>query len=449
MEKRVTAEEIAQNLGDTSARGIAMHVRALIRAGAIPHGARLPPVRDIAFALGISPATVSAAWADLRDRSMLTGRGRNGIRVAEQAVVTQPTRFASAGRYGASVLDLSFAVPDVALLPPLGSALAHGANAQGLNSYARVHVQPELEDVLRAQWPYQPEAMLAVNGGYSGVHMVVDALRLRDAVVAVEDPTPMRHLDILEHLGAIIVPVSSDELGPQPSSLARAMEKRPAAFLFQPRLNSVTGHELAPARLRELADMLATADTAIIEDDGLGHLSANPPQSMGAWLPERTIHILSFAKSYGPDLRLAVLSGNADLVAQVRAYRSFNSGWTSRILQSAAAWLLQDAQTTDVVSHAKRTYAARNNALCDALRSEGLECRLGAGLATWMDVSDESFAMITLAAHGIAVMPGSRMSVTPGHRIRVASGILTGDYDRIAHALMLARQDRDRRDRVR
>lgn len=438
MEEQVTVETIAQDLGDSSARGIAMHVRALIRAGVIPHGARLPPVRDIAFALGISPATVSAAWSDLRKHSTLTGRGRNGIRVVEQPAVTQPTRFASAGRYGATVLDLSFAVPDVALLPPLEAALAHGATAQGLNSYNRVQVQPELEDVLRAQWPYQPDAMLAVNGGYSAVHMALDALSLSDAVVAVEDPTPMRHLDILEHLGAIIVPVTSDEQGPRVDALARTMEKRPAAFLFQPRLNSVTGNELTPTRLRELGDVLAAADTAIIEDDGLGHLSANSPQSLGTRFRDRTIHILSFAKPYGPDLRLAVLAGNADLVAQVRAYRSFNSGWTSRILQSAAAWLLRDQQTAEAVARTKEIYTERNRALCDALRSQGSTHRLGAGLATWMNVSEESFAMITLAAHGIAVMPGSRMSLRSEHHIRVATGIISQDYERIAHALTLA-----------
>lgn len=441
MEEKVTVEMIAQNLGDSSARGIAMHVRALIRAGVIPHGARLPPVRDIAFALGISPATVSAAWGDLRRRSTVVGRGRNGIRVAEQPSVTQPTRFASAGRYGATVLDLSFAVPDLALLPPLEAALAHGAKAQGLNSYNRVQVQPELEEVLRGQWPYEPDAMLAVNGGYSAVHMVLEALNLQGAVVAVEDPTPMRHLDILEHLGAIIVPVASDEHGPRADSLAEAMQKHPAAFLFQPRLNSVTGHELAPDRLRQLGDVLATVDTAIIEDDGLAHLSVTPPQSLGARFRDRTIHILSFAKPFGPDLRLAVLSANADLVAQLRAYRSFNSGWTSRILQSATAWLLRDQQTAEAVARAKQIYVERNKALCDALRAQGSTHRLGAGLSTWMNVTEESFAMITLAAHGIAVMPGSRMSLRSGHHIRVATGIIADGYERIAHALAFACQD--------
>nr|WP_010398767.1 aminotransferase class I/II-fold pyridoxal phosphate-dependent enzyme [Paracoccus sp. TRP] len=438
MEEPVAVEKIAQNLGDPSARGIAMHVRALIRAGVIPHGARLPPVRDIAFVLGISPATVSAAWSDLRKRSVLEGRGRNGIRVADRPVVTQPTRFASAGRYGSGVLDLSFAVPDTALLPPLEAALAYGARAQGLNSYSRVQVQPELEEVLRNQWPYQPEAMLAVNGGYSAVHMVLGALSLSDAVVAVEDPTPMRHLDILEHLGAIIVPVANDGQGPRPDMLARVMEKRPAAFLFQPRLNSVTGYELTPQRLRQLGDVLANADTAIIEDDGLGGLSTNPPQSLGSRFPDRTTHILSFSKPYGPDLRLAVLSANADLVARLRAYRSFNSGGPSRILQSATAWLLRDSQTAEVIAHAKQTYAERNRTLSHALQTRGITHRLGAGLATWMRVSEESFAMITLAAHGIAVMPGSRMSLRNEPHIRVATGIISKDYDRIADALALA-----------
>lgn len=420
-----------------------MHVRALIRAGTLSAGTQLPPVRDIALALGVSPATVSAAWGDLRRRGILTGRGRTGMTVNGERILTQPERFAAAGRYDHGVLDLSLAVPDTALLPPLDRALAYGAAASGLNSYVRVQIQPDLEQELRLRWPYEPPMLQAVNGGYSGVHMVLNALSLADAVVAVEDPTPMRHLDILENLGAIILPVTSDADGPDPRALAEAMRQRPAAFLFQPRLHSVTGRCVTPRRLRELGDVLAQGDTTIIEDDGLSDLAPVAPQSLGSRFPDRTVHILSFAKTLGPDLRLAVMSGSPALLEQVRAFRSFNSGWTSRILQSAAAWLLRDPRTADIVHHARETYTRRCAALQDAALANGLRHDFGCGLSTWLPVTSETFAMITLAAHGIAALPGGRLSVLQGNHVRLATGIVDSNQEKIARALMLAQAAHD------
>ena len=72
------AEWFAGRLGDRTTHGIARETAALIRNGVLPVGSKLPPVRDIAYALGVSPATVSTAWSDLRRHKIIEGRGRNG-----------------------------------------------------------------------------------------------------------------------------------------------------------------------------------------------------------------------------------------------------------------------------------------------------------------------------------------------------------------------------------
>jgi DNA-binding transcriptional regulator YhcF (GntR family) len=68
------AQWFADRLGDRTSRGIALETGALIRSGVLPVGTKLPPVRDLAFALGISPATVSIAWSDLRRHKIIGGR---------------------------------------------------------------------------------------------------------------------------------------------------------------------------------------------------------------------------------------------------------------------------------------------------------------------------------------------------------------------------------------
>lgn len=428
----------AEKISDRSIRGIAIETSALIRAGALPVGTKLPPIRDLAFALGISPATLSEAWAELRRQKIITGRGRNGTWVSGDRFIAKPQRLASVGNYGEGVLDLTAAVPDVSLLPPLASAMAYGASAQNLNSYERSRILPELEAAIRPHWPYEPEAFLATNGGYNAVYTLIHALVMPGATVALEDPTGMRLLDILEDRGARIVPVRCDAEGPIPASLEEAMKYKPVAFIFQPRLHSVTGQHVSPARLSALGDVLAGSDTLIVEDDGLGDISAAPRQSLGNRFAERTIHILSLSKTHGPDLRLAVLSGPRPVVDQIQSYRSFSAGWTSRLLQGAAAWLLRDGATSKGIAEARSLYQQRRDGLIKALQERGITAAWGSGLCAWVPVASEPFAVVTLAARGIAAHPGTKFSMMQSQHLRVATAILTDRCEEVADAIALA-----------
>lgn len=434
-----TAEWFAAHLEDRTMRGIARDMTALIKSGTLPVGTKLPPIRDLAYVLGISPATISEALSDLRKLKILNGKGRNGTWVSGDHFAAKPTRLMSFGNYGADVLDLSMAIPDPELLPALDKALQHGARAKGLNSYYRVRILPELEEAVRRNWPYEPEALLATNGGYSATYTLIHALVSPGSSVAIEDPTAMRLLDILEDFGAKIIPVSCDAQGPLPSSLAAALTQKPAAFLFQPRVHSVTSHCMSPQRLAALGDVLEGKDTLIIEDDGVADVTDIARQSLGARFPDRVIHILSFSKTLGPDLRLAVLSGSASIIEQVQSYRSFSSGWTSRILQSAVAWLLNDEKTQQRLAHAQKIYRHRSQNFLSALAGHGIAMPDNHGLCCLMPVESEQFAMITLAARNIAVAPGSKFSVLPLSAVRIATSILQDDQiEDVAYAAFLA-----------
>ncbi|MEZ2131433.1 MULTISPECIES: PLP-dependent aminotransferase family protein [unclassified Sinorhizobium] len=432
------AKWFAEKISDKTIRGIALETSALIRAGALPVGTKLPPIRDLAFALGISPATLSEAWSELRRQKIISGRGRNGTWVSGDRFVAKPERLASSGHYGEGVLDLTRAVPDVSLLPKLATAMAYGASAENLNSYERSRILPELEAAARQSWPCEPEAFLATNGGYNAVYTLMHALVMPGASVAIEDPTGMRLLDILEDRGVRILPVQCDAEGPLPDSLREAMKNRPAAFVFQPRLHSVTGQSVSAGRMEVLADILRDTDTLIVEDDGIADLSTAPRHSLGGQFPDRVIHILSYSKTLGPDLRLAVLSSSRAIVDQIQSYRSFSAGWTSRILQSAAAWLLRDPGTDEALRHARSVYQTRRDNLISALHERGVEAASGSGLCAWIPVSSEPFAMVTMAARGIAVHPGAKFSVLPSQHLRVATGNLSDRCDEVADGIALA-----------
>jgi|SRR5690606_6211597 len=200
----------------------------------------------------------------------------------------------------------------------------------------------------------------------------------------------------------------------------------------------VTGRTVTGERMGELAQVLRGSDTLIIEDDGVADISGVERHSLGTELPDRVIHIISFSKTLGPDLRLAVLSSTSALVEQIQSYRSFSAAWTSRILQAAVAWLLRQPETGERIASARTIYKRRREMLADALRERGLSVKEGEGLSLWVPVASEPFAIVTLAARNIAVNAGSKFCTGQSNNIRVATSMLSDRCDEVADAIALA-----------
>ncbi|KIF78373.1 transcriptional regulator [Streptomyces sp. 150FB] len=440
----LSAAQLADRITDRSARGISTAMTDLIRAGLLVPGATLPTVRALAGQLGVSAGTVADAWAVLRQHRMISTLGRRGSVVSGPPTVAHPVRFERVGDFGDHLAqDLAVAAPDPALLPPLEEALLAGARTPRLHDYSRTAVTGALLDAVKDTWPFPPEAWLAVGGGFEGVHLLCQALLVPGDRVAVEEPTAARLLDILDALGVRTLPVACDEQGPLPASLDEALAARPALFLHQPRAQTPCGWTLTGQRALELAAVLETApNVVVLEDDGIGPLAVTPAGSIGTHLPGRTVVVRSYSKAYGPDLRLAVIGGPRDVVEGVRVLRTYGTGWTSRILQDTLAHLLTSPATTARVREASHHYALRREGLARRLAARGVATGNQDGLMLWVPVADESSALVTLAARGVAVSPGSRFCVTslPPH-VRVATARLSEDktaLDEVASLIALA-----------
>ena len=427
-----------ENITDRSIRGIALATTALIRSGSIPVGTRLPAVRQLADALQVSPTTISSAWGELRRYKVIEGQGRTGVWVSDDRASLHPQRFEVTSALKSVVADLSYARPDIKLLPDLTNAMKAGTSVQDLNVYARTPIIPSLEEVARTRWPYQPEAMMATNGGFEAIFLALQALVQPGAVVAVEDPCALRTLDILEHIGAQIVPVKTDEEGPVPEILSVVLSKKPVMFVFQPRTHATTGLTVSADRLNKLADLLRNEDILILEDDGLAELSSTPTSSLGTWLPSKTIHTVSYSKSFGPDLRLAILSSTREICERIQSFRNFGARWTSRVLQGALCFLMQDKTATECVEAAKLRYHLRREKLKAALQQRGVQTNSVDGLCLWLPVDSEQFAMLATAARGVAVFPGSRFSIArEGDHIRVCTSHELHDFEAVVDAIAI------------
>lgn len=431
---------------DATPRGIAAELARLINDGDIAPGARLPTVRQVAAALGVSPATVSSAWQALARAGLIASRGRAGSFVREERQEWMTPRVHDLSVHpGALRLDLSSGIPDAALLPDVSGAFSRVSGRVFTGRYHESPVLPELGDVLRESWPAQAEALTVVDGALDGVSRVLEqVVRFGDRVV-VESPGFPYFFDLVDALGAQVVPVRMDAEGIDPSSLSRALAARPAALVLQPRAHNPTGVSMSADRAAEIVRLIRAARDGrrlvIVEDDHSGLISTAADVTLAQWLPDQVVHVRSFSKSHGPDLRIAALAGPSRIVDRVVARRLLGPGWTSRTIQAVLLDLLCDPAAIAAVARARDTYAARQQRIAASLRAKGIAVPVGDGVNVAWRVGDERGALVRLAASGIAVAAGSAFVVAGGDDepfIRATVGLVPQEAPWVADAVSRA-----------
>jgi DNA-binding transcriptional MocR family regulator len=419
-----------------SAAELASRIEAGVADGQLAPGQRLPSVRTLAREVGLSPATVAAALGELRRRGVVISEPRRGTRIGSRPPigawrVTLP--LPPGGR------DLSRGNPDPALLPDLECALARTQLPARL--YGESPALEQLVELAREQLRADgiPDGELCiVSGALDGIERVLQAHVRPGDRIAVENPGYAALFDLLRAHGLVLEPVAVDDRGMLPEQLRGALERGARAAIVTPRGQNPTGAALDAARAQELRDVLAPFPaTLLIEDDHLGAVagcelhtllsaSGNPRER---WAATRSV-----AKSFGPDLRLAVLVGDTQTVARVQGRQQCGPGWVSHILQALVLSLWSDPEVQEQVATASRLYARRRNLLLHRLAALGVGAHGASGLNVWIPLDDEAGAVAALLQKGWLVAAGApyRLSERPS-AIRVTIAALDdAEIERLA-----------------
>lgn len=427
-------------MGPTSARTIRAEIEARIASGELRSGDKLPSVRDLAAELTVAPATVAAAYRELRLRGMVSGRGRQGTRIA-------PARRIEASFQDDvpdGLVDAVKGSPDPTLLPPLGPALAYAASLPQPR-YGNQLIDPELAIAARRQFDGDaiPSEHLAVtSGAMDAVQRVLEAfdLRIGDRI-GVEDPGHIPVHQIARGMGLELVALAVDEHGITPDSVASALASGLAALVVTPRAQNPTGAAFTAERAQRLSDLLAAhPHTALVQDDHAGFIAGvdyHPIAPPGPhWATMR-----SLGKSFGPDVRVALVAGDEQTMHRVNVGLSNGPGWVSFILQRAAAYLLNDSATTALLATTTASYARRRNLLIDELGEHGVGASAASGLNVWIPTTREHAAISAAHAAGYAVRSGTPYQLTSNRAVRVTiSNLADDDIVTIARAIGTAHQ---------
>ncbi|MBM7790700.1 aminotransferase class I/II-fold pyridoxal phosphate-dependent enzyme [Tenggerimyces flavus] len=418
-----------QYRGSTRA-GIAESIEAAVRSGQLAPGDLLPPVRRLAGELRVSPATVAAAYRDLRERAVVETTSRSGTKVR-----SRPALGGGRVRRRLSVppgaRDLAGGGPDPRLLPPLAPRLARVAADPAWNEplgYDDDPTVPELVGLARERLAADgvpvDGATLAVTGGaMDGIERILSARLQPGDKIAVEDPGWTNLVDLLVALRLELVPVPIDDDGPTTAGLAAALEAGARAMVITSRAQNPTGAAVTAERAAELRAVLAKHPSVlVIEDDHAAELSE---QSLAPLVgsTESWAFVRSASKPYGPDLRVAVIAGDETTLGRLVGRQVFGAGWVSTVLQRLVLDLWQDAEVSRLVAAAKASYARRRTGLIEALAARGVPAVGRSGINVWIPVEDETSVATRLRDAGWVVAPGSafRLEAPPAIRVSVSA----------------------------
>lgn len=315
------------------------------------------------------------------------------------------------------------AAANAALTEEPGAALQYGATEgyQPLREQlAAFMAQKGVSDVL-------PEQLLVTTGSQQALDLLGKTMISPGDKVIVEGPTFLATIQCFRLYGAEVISAPIDAEGVKVDELERLIvEHKPKLVYLIPTFGNPSGATLNLERRKRILELAAKYQTLVVEDDPYGDLyfDAAPPASLLAlskdvpgsreWLA----HCGSLSKVLSPGLRIGWMIANPELLAKAVMCKQFSDAHTSTYAQATAAQYLKAGHMPAALAKVRKVYAARAQAMMDALRTElgdAVEFTPPAGgLFLWVrltgkggKVADANVLAKKAIEEGVAFVPGA------------------------------------------
>ncbi|MFG6415665.1 PLP-dependent aminotransferase family protein [Roseateles sp. DC23W] len=370
-------------------RRLADELSALIQAGALRPGDRLPSVRQTQASRGCSAATVFQAYHLLEARGLIRAAERSGYFVAPaaapvatpahepQPVAVSEMVFQLLGTGGHEIhTPLGSAFPSPTLFPFARLRSAMIAGSRRLVPEELTQQLPGGHEGLRRQIALRylrlgmsiaPDEIVLTDGALEGLNLSLQLLTRPGDAVLIESPCFYAALQALERLGlrAIEVPTQAAS-GADLDAMARLIERHaPAACWLMTSFQNPLGSLMPVEKKRALVALLERHGIPLIEDDVYAELQHHglPPLPAKAYATQGgVLHAGSFAKTLAPGWRVGwVAAGRfAPALQRAKLSQSLSGSWPA---QAAIAHYLEGGDYERHLRALRRALAAQQRTL--------------------------------------------------------------------------------------
>lgn len=425
-------------------RAIADCLAEDIDQGELVAGARLPTMRALAEALGVTVGTVYRAYGLAEKRGLISreiGRG--------SFVRARPDARREDEPDAAEVLDLSRnQPPDIRVEETLRRALiemGREADLSGMLDYGTSQGTARHRKVL-ASWlaghgaQFDPRNLIVTSGAQQALTVALAALSRPGDCLLVEELTYPGIKSLARIFGLELRPLAMDDGGLLPDALEAALsETRTGRLLYcMPNAHNPTTATLDEARRREIARTAAGAGLLVIEDDVNPRRADEALPTLASLHPARTLYISSLSKIMAPGLRIGALAAPDDLLDDLLAAAQTTNWMAPPLMAELASRWIEDG-TADILEHERNLAVTRLQAVAEAAFG-GLDYRMAADNPNlWLKLGPrwqgadfaamaESNGVIVSPSRSFAIAPGSsapavRLSLTERDEARLKRGL--------------------------
>lgn len=348
-----------------------------IRSGMLKPGAKLPPVRELAWQLKITPGTVARAYQLATDDGLLeatVGRG-TFVRSAERALADMPVNEMALPITDGNALNLrngqTVDVGQSEVIARIGQDVLASGDVD-FTQYAREQDLIACRDQAAA-WledhgvAARKDDLVITHGAHSAMMVALNAiLHGKEPVVATTNLVYPGFRQSARISRAQLMGVGSDENGIMPDALeAMCRRHRPQALLISSNVHNPTCTFTSLERRQEIARLAQKFDFQIIEDDVYGTLIPTREIGFDRLCPERAWHATSMSKCMAAGLRIGFLQcppGQGELGVRVMQGMSLS---ISHFLAALVEQLFAHGHVADF----GRRIAAENTARVEVARS--------------------------------------------------------------------------------
>jgi DNA-binding transcriptional MocR family regulator len=434
---------------------LADDIERQIRRGVLRAGERLPSVRALCVARGISQSTVMQAYYLLEDRGLITTRPRSGyyVNATTRAPLPKPTmptlqpepvRVAPVSLLFSVLngikqrenvpLGSAFASPTLFPLPKLAQSL--GQAARRLDPWRFIEDLPPGNADLRRHIARRYLEMGAdvdvsdiviTNGASEALLMCLIATTRPGDMVAIESPAHYNTMFAIESSGrrAVCIPTCAQDGLNLPALEHAIAENDIKAVWAMPTFHNPTGSTMSARHKQALVQLLARHDIPLIENDVYGELYFDAERPVPAKTWDRhggVLHCGSFSKSLAPGYR----------IGWVAPGRFFETVRQNKFLLSISTNVPAQAAIADYLKHGgyelhlRRLRGALRNQRDQLLRAIAryfpagtAVSRPAGGYMLWLQLPAGSIGTLELMRRaldeGVSLAPGALFSPNGRH----------------------------------
>lgn len=428
-------------------------LREAIRNGQLSEQAQLPTVRDLAWALKVTPGTVARAYHLATQEGLLSATVGRGTFVAARAPRLGPQEALYTDRAGTAdsgPVDLRPPLlPDVGQGQAIAAAMARvGARAdidwidyptQSGEAPLRAAVLDWLAD--RDLGPVDPSDVALTNGGQNALlSIMLCCLRSERPVVLVEEPSYAGFRYAARLARAEVVGIDVDDEGMLPEALLAACRRHgPQVLCLTPEAQNPTTGRMSATRRAAIVRIARDFDLQVIEDASYGTSETDLP-SLRAMAPERVWHTGGLSKSVSAALRFGFIICPRGMGEAARLTAQHSYFALSRLLMEVVADLMQSGEAARLRALAAAEMEERVDMLVARLGRFGLRWRPGLPIC-WLPMPSgwraSRFARAA-EAEGVLVRAADEYTLVHGRAPNAVRVAIAGNMprDRLDGALL-------------